>query len=282
MLEAAIDFGGTLTNVIVASGDDETWSTLPGVLSPGSTEVAGILAEAGCPDPRDLSLLALTGGRSASLEIVWGDVPVLAIDEAEATACGGLLAGAVAPAIVVSVGTGTGIVLAREDGSWERLIGSGIGGATAIGLARLLFGDQPIEAYGALAASGDPERCDLTVGDILGAGTGPVPADAVAAHFGRIGRMGRGSEPAAGPEDQMAAVVGMVAQNAVRLAMGELAARGAASMILLGGFLAEPGFRAAIEANSMFQRFPVPIAEAPGYAIVRGALAAARRRFDTV
>jgi type II pantothenate kinase len=275
MLEAAIDFGGTLTNVIVASGDGETRRTRPSVPNPGPADVARLLSEAGCPEPRKLSLLALTGGRSASLEVAWGDVPVLAIDEAEATACGGLLAGAVAPAIVVSLGTGTGIVLAREDGSFERLVGSGIGGGTAIGLARLLLGDQPIAAYGALAASGSLERCDLTVGDILGAGTGPVPADATAAHFGRIGVAGM---PPPTEADQMAAVVGMVVQNAVRLALSEITAHGASSLILLGGFLAEPGFRAAIDAHPMLQRFSVPIAEVPEYAVVRGALAAARRR----
>ena len=80
------------------------------------------------------------------------------------------------------------------------------------------------------------------------------------------------------PADQMAAIVGMVSQNAVRVALGEIGTHGASSLILLGGFLAEPGFRAAIEASPFFQRFPVPIAEMPQYAVVRGALAAARRR----
>jgi type II pantothenate kinase len=274
MLEAAIDFGGTLTKVIVASGEDETRRTCPGMPNPDEASIAGLLREAGCASPQELDFLAVTGGRSARLALSWDDVSVVAIDEAEATASGGLLGGAVAPAIVVSIGTGTGIVLAREDGTFERLLGSGIGGGTVVGLARLLVGDQSIARYGALAASGSLDRCDLTVGDILGSGTGPVPADATAAHFGRIGLAGM---PVARREDQMAAIVGMVVQNAVRLAISEMTSHGASSLILLGGFLAEPGFRSVIDAHPMLQRFPVPIAEPPEYAVVRGALEAARR-----
>jgi len=275
MLEAAIDFGGTLTKVVVVSRDGETRWTGPSPARPQPSDVADLLASAGCPDPAALSLLAVTGGRSAQFSLAWEGVSVLAVDEAEATAHGGLLGGVRVPAIVVSIGTGTGIVLVREDGSFERLVGSGIGGGTALGLARLLLGEQPVAAYGALAAAGSVESCDLTVGDILGSGTGPVPADGTAAHFGRI----RAAEGAAvSPADQMAAIVGMVSQNAVRIALGEIGTHGASSLILLGGFLAEPGFRASIEASPFFQRFPVPIAEMPEYAVVRGALAAARRR----
>ena len=277
MLEAAIDFGGTLTKVIVASGDDETRWTGPSLPHPGPDDVARMLAEAGCPKPGDLSLLAITGGRSASLDLGWKGVSILPVDESEATAAGGLLAGAQAPAIVVSIGTGTGIVLAREDGSWERLVGSGVGGGTVLGLARLLLGEQSVEAFGKLAAAGRLENCDLTVGDILGSGTGPVPADATASHFGRIGKA---DGPEATPADQMAAIVGMVVQNAVRVALGEIGTHAATSLILLGGFMAEPGFRSAIEANSFFRRFPVPIAEMPQYAVARGALAAGRRRLE--
>jgi type II pantothenate kinase len=275
MLEAAIDFGGTLTNIVVVADDgSERLVTIPSVTRPSLSDVEGALAAAGCPDARALDHLVVTGGRTAALAEALAGLPLIAVDEVDATAAGGVMAGAAMPAIVVSIGTGTAIVLAKADGTATRLLGSGIGGATVLGLARLLVGPAEVGEYGALAARGDTSACDLTVGDIVGGAAGPVPAEATAAHFGRIGRAAT-ERPR--DEDILAGLVALVVQNAVRLALAELVTHGAASMVLIGGFLAEPGFRAAVDANPTLQRFPVPIAEQPGFAVVRGALCHARR-----
>ncbi|MEO2169571.1 MAG: hypothetical protein ABGY42_15930, partial [bacterium] len=219
MLEAAIDFGGTLTNiVIVADGGSERLATIASVARPALADIEAALAAVGCSDAGALDHLVVTGGRTAALPAVLDGLRLVAVDEADATAAGGAMADVVLPSIVVSIGTGTAIVLAEEDGSATRLLGSGIGGGTVVGLAHLLVGPAEIEEYGRLAALGDTSVCDLTVGDIVGGAAGPVPAEATAVHFGRIGRS---PDEEQGPADILAGLVALVVQNAVRLALAE-------------------------------------------------------------
>lgn len=273
MAEAAIDFGGTVTNVLVASDQGERTAELASVAAPTEVDVQNALRHVEVEDIRALERLAVTGGQSAMLPSSIQGVAVTAVEETEAVAAGGILSGAEPPAIVISVGTGTGIVLATEDGGATRLVGSGVGGGTLVGLARLAVGEFPLDELGRLAAAGDPSRCDLKVGDILGTGVGPVSAEAIASHFGRVGRDGKTRET---PADIMAALVGLVVLNALRIGLGEMLLHRARSMILIGGTFEVEGFVTAVRANPFFGGFPVHIGERPGLAVVRGALARAR------
>ncbi|HEY8517944.1 MAG TPA: Fumble domain-containing protein [Candidatus Binatia bacterium] len=278
MHSAAIDFGGTVTDLVLRRpGRDDVLLALPSA-SPEPAVAEELLAQlvrASVDGTRSaLELVAVTGGRSWQLPDRLGSTRVVKVDEPTATAVGGLREAPPTPAIVVSLGTGTGIVLADPPNPPQRLVGSGIGGGTLLGLAKLLLGTTDVETIGELSRRGDVSRCDLTVGDILGSGVGPVPAEATAAHFARVARKG-GGEPR--PEDLAAALINLVGQAALRLAFEAARFHSARSIVLLGHVLDVPGFRDAIERIPLLDRSFVRIVTDPGFAVARGALETALR-----
>jgi type II pantothenate kinase len=275
---AAIDFGGTVTDLVLRRpGRSDVLLALPSATpEPSVAEelLARLVAAAGDGARAALDLIAVTGGRSWQLPDVLGATRVVKVDESTATAVGALREAPPTPAIVVSLGTGTGIVLADPRSAPQRLVGTAIGGGTLLGLSRLLLGTTDVARIGELSRRGEVARCDLTVGDVVGAGVGPVPAEATAAHFGRIGRNGA---EAPRPEDLAAALINLIGQAALRLAFEAARFHAARSIVLLGHVLDVPGFRDAIERIPLLDRSYVRIATDPGFAVARGALETALR-----
>ena len=278
MHSAAIDFGGTVTDLILRrAGQDDVLLALPtAVPEPAVAEelLARLLTTAGETADSQIGVLAVTRGRSWQLPDRLGAARVVKVDEPTATAVGGLLEDAPTPAIVVSLGTGTGIVLADPPSPPQRLVGSGIGGGTLLGLAKLLLGTTDVARIGELARHGDLSRCDLTVGDILGGGVGPVPAEATAAHFARVAREG---SVVPRPEDIAATLLNLIGQAVLRLAFEAARFHQARSIVLVGHVLDVPGFRDAIERIPLLDRSYVRIVSEPGFAVARGALETALR-----
>jgi len=267
---AAIDFGGSITDVVLRRGEQTWLRSAPRVDEPGPDDLRRLVEEVS-GDARLPPLVAVTGGRSAALPTSVDQARVVVIDETVATAEAAREAGVPTPAVVVSVGTGTGLVLARPPEEPLRLIGSGVGGGTLIGLSRLLLGTVDVEEIGALACSGDPARCDLTVTDIVGGPIGPLTGQATASHFGRLARGGASTERA----DVAAALVRLVAQTALRLSVDPVLFHQARVIVLVGHVLDVPGFRGAIFGTPGVDPSFVRVADDPGFAVARGALAAA-------
>jgi type II pantothenate kinase len=279
---AAIDFGGTVTDVVLrVPGEADLLAALPAVGAPELSTLPRVLddalqaargADAGRGLP-ELDFIAVTGGRSRDLPERCGALRLIRVEEPVAIAAGGVAAGAPSPTLVVSLGTGTAIVVAEPPAAPRQLVGSGIGGGTLIGLARLLLGTGEVEAIGKLSLSGDASRCDMSVGDILGGGIGPVPASATAAHFARVGRSSSPDPPSRA--DIAAALVNLVSQAVLRLAFEAAMGHGARSIVLLGHVLDVPGFREAIARIPRLDPSFVRIVDEPGFAVARGALSVA-------
>ena len=263
----AIDFGGSVTDVVLRrAGTADALRAESTVERPTGDDVLRLATQIGASRPR---LIAVTGGRSAALPAEVDGVPLVAIDEGVATAAGATRLGVPTPTVVVSLGTGTGIVLARPPEPPQRLIGSGVGGGTLIGLARLLLGTGDVEEVGALVEKGNAAACDLTVGDIVGGGAGMVSAEATASHFGRVAR-GGGDAPRR--EDVAAGLVRLVAQTALRLSIDSVLSHGALGIVLIGHVLDVPGFRGAVLSTPGVDPSFVHMPEDPGFAVAQGAL----------
>lgn len=274
---AAIDFGGTVTDVVLrAPGRADVLLAFPTVPQPSVAAVERLLSEGrrrgGIEHESSPARIAVTGGRSHELPDRVAGTPLVKVPEPVATAAGAAATGAALPAIVVSLGTGTGIVLVRESEPAVRLVGSAVGGGTLLGLARLLLGTTDVAEIGRLAAAGDVSRCDLTVGDIIGGGVGPVSAEATAAHFARVGRAESGVPER---EDLAAGLMNLIGQTALRLAYEAVMAHAARSLVLVGHVLDVPGFREAIFRIPGMDPSFVHVPEMPGFAVARGALAVA-------
>lgn len=89
------------------------------------------------------------------------------------------------PHLLVSIGTGTSILLIDAAAPARRIGGAALGGGTFRGLAKLLLGEMPHEQLAQLAGTGTRRGTDLLVSDIYGAGEIALDADLTAANFGK-------------------------------------------------------------------------------------------------
>ncbi len=273
---AALDLGGTNIDVVVADpgGAITRAVTLPWTSS--DKGLAGLLAAAGV-EPRDLSAIALTGGRHRALSGALAEHDpevrerIVHVDEPVAIGRGGLISANVARALVVSMGTGTAFVGAGPDG-FRHMGGTAIGGGTVLGLARLLLGTTDPARVGDLAAMGDARAVDLSVGDIAGGRVGIVPAEMTASHFGRVAR---GDDKAiTRPEDIAAGLLELTGQALGRLGLMAARAQGYDMVVLTGHLLDWPGIPRAVQGVAGAFGGAIVVPSQPGFSTARGALAA--------
>lgn len=138
---------------------------------------------------------------------------------------------AVDPFLVVSLGTGTSVMLSSGS-NVSRVGGTALGGGTVVGLGALLLGESEFSRVAELAAAGDRRQVDLLVSDIYPPGEISLPGEITAASFGSR-RLLDGANPPR-PEDLAHGIMGLVGENVALLCAG-LAAASRARRILFGG-----------------------------------------------
>ena len=133
--------------------------------------------------------------------------------------------------LLVSLGTGTSVMLLERDGA-HRVGGTALGGGTLLGLASLALGVADYDEFLALAERGDRRNVDLLVGDIDPTGEFPLPPQITAASLAKLARPDR--DGAADPADVAHALIGLVGEN-VGMLCGMLATQNEVERILFGG-----------------------------------------------
>lgn len=275
MLYAAVDLGGSNTDIVIAEEDGKVTGSAVLPWSPVSTaaDLVDVLQRAGAPLER-LTAVAVTGGRHRELPsgvaLGEGDVSLVHVDELTAVGRGGLLAAGVPRALVMSLGTGTALVAAGPEGL-RHLGGITMGGGVIMGLGRLLLGTTDPLEIGALAAVGDPRAVDLSVGDIIGGGVGGIPPEMTAAHFGKVGRADF-DVATLRREDIAAGLMEMVGQTLTRVGLLVARAEGLDTAVLTGHLVEWEGIRRALQRMSRFFGGRVIVPDLPGLATARGAL----------
>ncbi|MCD8191815.1 MAG: pantothenate kinase [Oscillospiraceae bacterium] len=249
MLMALLDMGGSTAKGVAAA---ENGAVLARVRLPAEATAAQLLErlQGALPDER-IERLALTGLRSASEDTERLPLPAVRAPELEAVGLGGLALAGLSSAIVVSMGTGTAILAAGEDGV-RHLGGSGLGGGTLAGLGRALLGADGAEALCALAADGDIARADLTIGDLTSR-EGTLDSALTAANMGR-------ACAGTSPQDMAAGLINLVLQNIGVMAMIAAKGEGQRDIVLTGSLTLVPQceeiFRRVAEAFGV--RFIIP------------------------
>jgi type II pantothenate kinase len=113
--------------------------------------------------------------------------------------------------LLVSLGTGTSI-LAIDGRSASRAGGTAVGGGTALGLAKLLLGVDCFAALIALADRGDRRRVDLMVSEVYRGMPATVARNLTASNFAKL--------ESRQPEDVAHALMGLVGETVVLVALG--------------------------------------------------------------
>lgn len=184
-------------------------------------------------------------------------LPTVKVDEFEAVGRGGLHLSGLSEAVVVSMGTGTALVFAR-DGQTTHLGGTGMGGGTLLGLSGLMLKVRDFENIVELAKDGDLSRIDLTIGDISKEKVSVFTDDITASNFGKVSDLATRNDIALGIINMVFQTIGMMAVFAARSV-------GASDIVLTGNLTAMPqapeifsalkrltGFRFMLPAHAEF------------------------------
>ncbi|EMD42304.1 hypothetical protein CERSUDRAFT_110825 [Gelatoporia subvermispora B] len=92
------------------------------------------------------------------------------------------------PCLLVNIGSGVSIIKVDEDGSYERVSGTSLGGGTLWGLLSMLTPATNFDEMLALSEKGDNETVDMLVGDIYGQDYSKLglKSTMIASSFGKV------------------------------------------------------------------------------------------------
>lgn len=168
----------------------------------------------------DIHSVLMTGAGAAHLEKPIYNLNCRPVPEFTSIGLGGLYLSGLKEAIVVSMGTGTALIHAKEtDGKCEieYLGGTGVGGGTLIGLSRKMLGVDNIDHIEQLAKDGDLANIDLRIKDISNAHTYQgINENLTAANFGNVSDLATPSDLALGISNMVAETIAMLAIFAAR------------------------------------------------------------------
>ena len=164
----------------------------------------------------DVDRIALTGVGASYVDGDIYGIPTEKVDEFAAVGTGGLALSGQEKAVVISMGTGTAFIWAERGGEIRHLCGSGVGGGTLAGLCSKLCGTRKYAQIVKLAADGDINNIDLTVGDITRNSHPSLPLDITAANFGHVPDSAAAGDFAAGAINMVLQSIGTTAVMACR------------------------------------------------------------------
>jgi type II pantothenate kinase len=133
--------------------------------------------------------------------------------------------------IIVNIGTGTSWFVADHN-TYTRILGSGIGGGTLMGLGALLTGETNFSKLVELASRGNKGNVDLLVKDIYYPQEPPIDGNLTASNFAK-GVLNQNHTK----EDMAAAVINMIGETLVLLSMQAVQAHGADRLVYIGSTL---------------------------------------------
>lgn len=255
-----IDVGGSTTKIVGFQGEE--------LLSPlfvkANDPIASVYGAFGKfttvnKIPLDkIDRVMITGvGSSFINEEIFG-IPTTHVTEFEATGRGGLYISGLDEAIIVSMGTGTAIVHAKE-GKITYMGGTGVGGGTISGLSRKILGITTIDHVIELAKNGDLSKIDLTVADITSKNILPsLPPEITAANFGKLSDVATDSDVALG-------IINLVCETIAMMTIFAARQRGLHDIVMTGNLTSLPqgreiysklgtmfGYNFRISENSQF------------------------------
>lgn len=210
-----IDIGGTTTKLV---GYNESHIIRPlsvkadDPVASAAGALGKFLMEEG-DELRNIQHIAVTGVGASRIGKGLLGIPVHRIDEFEAIGRGGTFLDKTPSAIVVSMGTGTAIVVVDEKGI-QHWGGTGIGGGTLVGLSKRLLGLTDINLLSQKARRGQLDRVDLSVGDIASMEIPGLPSNVTASNFGKCADEATDADLALAILNLVYQTIGVVARGA--------------------------------------------------------------------
>ncbi|KAF8079050.1 pantothenate kinase [Lyophyllum atratum] len=123
------------------------------------------------------------------------------------------------PCLLVNIGSGVSIIKVDEDGKFERVSGTSLGGGTLWGLLSLLTPATTFDEMLELSDKGDNATVDMLVGDIYGQDYSKLglKSTMIASSFGKVFKKG-GKKESFSPEDISRSLLYAVSNNIGQIA----------------------------------------------------------------
>ena len=159
----------------------------------------------------DVIRIAISGGGARLIGDNLLGLPVTRVDEIKAIGLGGLELSGKQQALIVSMGTGTALVIAYDKGKKiEHIGGTGVGGGIIEGLSRRILGTSKFEDIEEMANRGKASNVDLTVADVAGGPVGIIPKEATASNFKKLNADTDENDVAAAIFNMVSEVIGVI------------------------------------------------------------------------
>ena len=165
----------------------------------------------------DITKIMMTGVGSAYVRKNLYGLDCERVEEFYGIGKGGLYLSGLSEALVVSMGTGTAMVHAKECGEMKYLGGTGVGGGTLMGLSKLLLKAESVEHIVEYAREGNLANVDLRIKDITAEDSlSALSRDLTAANFGNVSDIAERSDISKGIMNLVFETVGMISIFAAR------------------------------------------------------------------
>lgn len=133
----------------------------------------------------NISQIVLTGVGADEIQENIKGVPTKKVDEFIAIGTGGLALANKRSGIVVSIGTGTAFVEAKNK-TFKHLGGTGVGGGALVNLCKKFGNIDTFEDINKAILKGNLKHVDLTIQDVATKEISGLPKDTTSANFGKL------------------------------------------------------------------------------------------------
>ncbi|MCL2462329.1 MAG: type II pantothenate kinase [Defluviitaleaceae bacterium] len=271
-----IDIGGSTTKIIGIRGNEILAPTIVRANDPVASLFGafGKFVDSGNLSLPDIAKIMITGvGSSFITKPIYG-LPTAKVAEFLANGLGGLHLSGLDRAVIVSMGTGTSLVLADHE-NIAHIGGTGMGGGTIMGLSSRMLNIRDIQLIIQTAENGDLSNIDLRVGDLTNDALPGLPSYTTASNFGRISDVASNSDIALG-------IINLVLQSIGMTAVFSARNTGLDKAVLIGKLTAIPQCPAIFAALTELFGVSFIIPENSEYATAVGAALAFLREREYV
>lgn len=218
-----IDIGGSTTKIVGFARKNDGWELLEPQIIRANDPVTstygafGKFTDENSLGISDISKIMMTGVGATHVKNNLYGLDCQRVAEFDCIGRGGLYLSGLKEGLVVSMGTGTAMVHAGEDGGMRYLGGTGVGGGTLTGLSKLLLNAENVEHIEKYADSGSLDNIDLRIRDLTSADSmSQLEGDLTASNFGKLSDMASKGDVALGIMNMVFETVGMVSIFAAR------------------------------------------------------------------
>lgn len=161
-------------------------------------------------DIKTIEKIVLTGiGKDEINENIYG-IPTIKVDEFIAIGTGGLYLANQKEALVVSIGTGTAFVKAKNK-KIKHIGGTGVGGGTLLNLCKKIGNVKSFKDIEEAIINGNLKNVDLTIEDVCVKEIKTLPKDTTSANFGKLNTSATNNDIILGIANMIFETIGMMA-----------------------------------------------------------------------